>query len=217
MLLCFDYDGVIADSFDALLAVCIEAQQQIGIGRSPNANDFRTIRNLTFDALGKMIGMPEEHCANYAGRVLQIQQESSQACFFPAMIHALQKLATQHIVTIVTNSQSSMIASALNQYALSSCISAIKGGELNTSKSERITDLRRVYQKSNDETYMIGDTLGDITAGKEAQVKTIATTWGFQDRSLLMQSSPDFLCDSVEELLAVVERESLKHGRWENN
>ena len=58
MLMLFDYDGVIVDSFMPLLDLCIEAQGDIGAGRAPVAVDFQTIESLTFDDLGRLIGIP---------------------------------------------------------------------------------------------------------------------------------------------------------------
>ena len=51
---------------------------------------------------------------------------------------------------------------------------------------------------------MIGDTVGDIRAGKEAGVRTAAVTWGYQQRDLLSKEVPDRLLDQPKELLALV-------------
>jgi phosphoglycolate phosphatase-like HAD superfamily hydrolase len=51
---------------------------------------------------------------------------------------------------------------------------------------------------------MIGDTVGDIRAGKEAGVRTAAVTWGYQQRDLLLKEAPDCLLDQPKELLYIV-------------
>jgi phosphoglycolate phosphatase len=50
---------------------------------------------------------------------------------------------------------------------------------------------------------MIGDTIGDIRAGKQSGVQTVAVTWGFQARDLLARELPDYLVDHPEELLTI--------------
>jgi hypothetical protein len=46
MLLCFDYDGVIVDSFDSLLSVCVEAQVASAHGRA-KPRELRASGKLT--------------------------------------------------------------------------------------------------------------------------------------------------------------------------
>ena len=44
---CFDYDGVIVDSIDALTDIAAAAQMELGLGRVPAVEDFRRIEELT--------------------------------------------------------------------------------------------------------------------------------------------------------------------------
>lgn len=52
---------------------------------------------------------------------------------------------------------------------------------------------------------MIGDAISDLREGRAAEVKTIAVTWGFQDRSLLANEEPTHLVDQPEELLRLLQ------------
>ena len=55
-----------------------------------------------------------------------------------------------------------------------------------------------------DRTVLIGDSSIDIQTGRAAGVLTCGVSWGFDARELA-QAAPDFLVDSAEELLAVLE------------
>ena len=48
---------------------------------------------------------------------------------------------------------------------------------------------------------VIGDTETDIIAGNELGLKTIAVLNGIRTKELLLKSNPDFICNSVEDLL----------------
>ena len=48
---------------------------------------------------------------------------------------------------------------------------------------------------------IIGDSVYDILAGKNAGMKTIAVTWGYQDRDLLAEHNPDLIADTTEEII----------------
>ena len=204
MLLCFDYDGVIVDSFDSLLSVCVEAQAASAYGRAPRPADFQTIENLSFEELGRVIGLPDNQLASYCDSIFALQQKEWKTLPFPGIVDVLSELATQHTLAVVTNSQSKVVAAALNAFGLGSAITAVKGGESGASKAARIAYLRAAHAAAGEATLMIGDTVGDIRAGREAGVQTAAVTWGFQQRDLLLKEAPDCLFDQPEELLSIV-------------
>lgn len=203
MLLLFDFDGVIADSFDALLDVCVRAQERLGMGRAPTAEDFRTIRNLTFDELARVVGLSGSTRAAYAEAVFEIQTAGWQTPPFPDIVEVLRTLAEEHTLAVVTNSKGSLVATTLEEYGLRTVMAGVVGGDSGLTKPERIGQLRQVHAAGSQDTVMIGDTLGDITAGQQAGVRTVAVTWGFQPGDLLMQASPDSLVDTPRELLAL--------------
>ncbi|MFO0956814.1 MAG: HAD-IA family hydrolase [Isosphaeraceae bacterium] len=53
---------------------------------------------------------------------------------------------------------------------------------------------------------MVGDMPADVEAGRAAGAATAAATWAAFRPELLRQAGADFVCDSVEELLAVIDR-----------
>lgn len=203
MLFLFDYDGVIADSFELLLDVCVEAQAALGRGRAPSHEDFRTIENLTFDELARTIGIPEDLCEAYCAKTFEIQRQKGTAPPFQAVVEVIQKLAVQHPVAVVTNSQGKAVHSALEGFGLGDAIASVAGGESGLSKADRIAALRAAYALPPEAVYMIGDTVGDIRAGKQAGVQTVAVTWGFQSHDLLARELPDHLVERPEELLSL--------------
>ena len=80
MLLCFDYDGVFVDSLDDLLDKARRAQSSVGVGRAPRKEDFQTIKNLTFEQMGREIGIPEERLLEYGLRFFELQDEDEGFC-----------------------------------------------------------------------------------------------------------------------------------------
>ena len=59
-----------------------------------------------------------------------------------------------------------------------------------------------------DDTYMIGDSMGDITEGRKAGAHTIAVTYGWQPRATLEAVNPEYICDTMEELKMLVQKKS---------
>ena len=46
----------------------------------------------------------------------------------------------------------------------------------------------------------VGDMTHDIEAGKEAGVKTVALTWGYQSKEILEKHNPDYIIANISEL-----------------
>ena len=59
MLLNFDYDGVLVDSFDQLLSAFQRTAADTGLGRPPTRTDFETIEDLNAAGLVTPLGVPE--------------------------------------------------------------------------------------------------------------------------------------------------------------
>src|SRR5690606_7650283 len=53
-------------------------------------------------------------------------------------------------------------------------------------------------------TWMVGDTVTDIQAGKAAGLKTYAVSWGTHDAATLATAAPDVLSDGLSDLFALV-------------
>ena len=49
----------------------------------------------------------------------------------------------------------------------------------------------------------IGDTIGDIIEGKKANIQTIGVTWGWHTKDQLLNSNPDYLAESVQDLVTI--------------
>ncbi len=210
MLLLFDYDGVIVDSFAPLLALCAAAQRELRLGRAPTPDDFRTGPNLTFDEIGRRIGIPEDRVADYAARIFSRQQTEWNPAPFPDIPATLLQLARRHTLAVVTASRSSSVQASLRSFGLEAAVSRVMGGESGDNKSVRIARAIREFQAALADTCMIGDAVSDIRAGRAAGVHAVAVAWGFQDRALLAREGPDVILDRPAELLTLEHR--LKTG-----
>lgn len=67
-------------------------------------------------------------------------------------------------------------------------------------KGPVLVDILKKHYFKPEETMYVGDTCGDVLAGKQAGVKTIGITWGFQHEDILKQSNPDFLIHDISKI-----------------
>ena len=204
MLIHFDYDGVLVDSFDQLLDLAQRTQKEMGAGRVPRAEDFRTIANLTLKELGCVIGIPEDRSVEFAAQMFHsLRQDSRIPAIQAGMPEILKELSRQHTLVVMTANSREVVRKGLRQSGLEAFIRTIYDGETSASKAHKIQASMKTFGVSTSQTYMIGDALSDITEGKKAGVKTIAVAWGYQPRERLVEGNPDYLVETPREILKI--------------
>jgi phosphoglycolate phosphatase len=205
MLICFDYDGVIADTFDDLLLLCQESWREVGGGRCPVADDFRTAKNLTFTSVAEQLGIPNDRVEAYGTSVLSKLAAGGIDTVFEAIPSVLRRLAENHTLCVVTANTERKVAMTLEDAGISECFSTILGGDAGLPKSEQIAQVCTELGYSRADTVMVGDTRGDVRMATVADVTSVAVLWGYQDRDTLALESPDHLIERPEELATLVE------------
>lgn len=205
MLINFDFDGVIADTFDHLLALCIGAQKMTGLGRVPVEDDLRRLENLTFEGLADRLEIPSMAVPDFLKTIFELQQEDQGPVnFFAGMDTLLKDLSRTSDIGIITSSSSELVRGYLVEHGIADSVTSLCGGEKGRSKKESILLNMDRLSVGSRQTCMVGDAVSDIRQGKVAGVMTIAVGWGFQDVELLQRENPDYLAGNPEELLQIL-------------
>lgn len=205
MLVCFDYDGVIVDSLARVIRMAREAQASLGLGRAPTEEDLRSLENLTFVDFALRIGIPRSSLPAFGSILLGLQRrEDSPPPLFPGMREVLREIGGRCPMAVITASITAEVQKVLKAHALLDCFSMLLDGQDPRPKSEKLNPARAHFGAEPQETYMVGDARSDIQQGKQAGVRTVAVTWGYQSRETLRAEQPDFLIDSPSELLTIL-------------
>ncbi len=205
MLINFDFDGVIADTFDRLFALSIAAQRRVATGRVPVKEDFRILENLTFEGLAHRLEMPREVVPQFLQATYELQQEEQGSVrIFPGMATLLKTLSQSSEIAIITSSSADLVRGYLMEHGILDSVDSICGRESGRSKEESILVNIEQFSSSPEQTCMIGDAISDIRYGKAAGVLTIGVGWGFQSSELLLRENPDHLATTPEELLEIL-------------
>jgi phosphoglycolate phosphatase len=199
----FDYDGVIADSFDAYFreftAVCTE----MGFHRINSKDKF--LRLFEGNALRQVLwfGFPMWRLKRLASQFRpRIEAATVSVRPFDGMVDLLRDLATRHQVYIVTSNTGETIDWFLSTYAVEG-VCGVLGGDHHASKVKKI---RRILRRNRgvDDAYYVGDTKGDMIEARRAGVKAVAAAWGWHDADKLLEADPDHLCRCPDELRALL-------------
>jgi|GEM_PF-682199 len=201
-LFIFDYDGVIADSFEAVIDIINGLSKKIGY--SPITEEgLRRLLDDNFYVAFRKTGLSITKIARYIKEVRKELIEKQQKIKFTrGMPETLKEIANIGDVYIVTSNSKEVVEVMFKKYKLDEIVKGILGVEQDRSKVKKIKTIMHKYRQA--EAYYIGDTAGDILEGKKAQATTIAVAWGYHNIERLAKVNPDYIAETPAQLKKII-------------
>jgi phosphoglycolate phosphatase-like HAD superfamily hydrolase len=196
-----DFDGVLADTQQALLDFGGQAAARLGYPCNPVPADLDVIVPMDMPTFGRRIGIPAEKANEFAA-ILQgyfLQQEEPPA-LFAGMGEALRLLSQANTLGIITGNSAALVSAFLQRNGLEGCIRFIVGSDVPGTRARKIRHVLADLGAVNDSAWMVGDSVSDIRAAKEAGIHSAAVSWGHQSVGRLLAEAPDVLVHSPAEL-----------------
>ncbi len=112
-----------------------------------------------------------------------------------------------YIVGILSNKTQNLTNLVLEMLNISYFFDFIYGGDSFSEKKPSplpIIEILKNFNGDKGNSFMVGDSCNDVAAGKDAGLKTIGVTYGFQGAKLLDDCSPDFVAKSPEEIERII-------------
>jgi phosphoglycolate phosphatase-like HAD superfamily hydrolase len=209
-LILFDYDGVLADTFDDLLQCGQAACSTLGVNHVVKKEDLTNLEVMSFPTYARACEVPEHLVDEFVQICLNhLSEKKNPPAIFKGLIHVVRRLAVHHTLAIVTTNSSQNVNAFLARYGLLGCISAVYGEELPGSKAQKIAMARdRFAAGPNQEpVFMVGDSLSDMRAAKATSTTSIAVTWGHQSLEHLLRGAPDYVVNFPHDLIEMIEKE----------
>ena len=201
-LIIFDFDGVLADSFDTFYPLTRDNMKHIGLSLTLDqyrnlfmGNAHQGFKEFIRDDKKYHMFM-EFRNSNYDK---YYYDEHFKVRLFPEASNFLKKLSKDYILTLASSGQKDNIVSLLKQNNIKNLFSLIIANSSN-SKVGMIKDILDKFTNVPEETFFITDTVGDIKVAKKSGLKTIAVTWGFHSKKMLKSANPDFMAKSFVDL-----------------
>lgn len=209
-LLIFDFDGTIADTFDAGFAIINTLADEFGFRRL-EASDLEKARDMRTLELVKFLGIPMSRMSKIARRG---SEELSSRIHgikpLPGMPEALHELKKEGFsLGIITSNTDANVATFLRNYDLEifdfvRCSSKLLG------KAHEIRTVLKTRRIAKADAFFVGDETRDVEASQKVGIRIAALTWGYNSRRSLASLNPDFLFDNAGELVAYLK--GLKAG-----
>ncbi len=208
-LIIFDYDGVLADTLDDLLQFGQEACNKLGVKHLVTKDDLANLEVMSFASYGQACGVPEYLIDKFVQICLnRFAEKKSPPAIFNGLSHIIKHLAINHVIVIITTNSSQNVNAFLVKHGLEGFVHAVYGVDSPGSKAHKISIAReRLSADTKKESvFMVGDSLSDIRAAKEASVTSVAVTWGHQGLDYLLRDNPDYVITYPQNLIDVIEK-----------
>ncbi len=197
-LILFDFDGVIANSFEVFFREFTSACAEMGFDRLNSKEAFLNLfeGNLVLNVI--KAGFPPWKLRELFHRFQpRIAKANDSVSAFEGIREMLHNLSNQFPVYIISSNLTEAVQRFLQREKIDG-IQDVLGADVETSKVKKI---KRVWKKHSGATaYYIGDTSGDVYEGKEAGAITVAVTWGWHEIDRLMRAKPHHIVHTPREL-----------------
>lgn len=139
---------------------------------------------------------------------------------YPEVAETLVDLGRQgHTLALLSNKNEGLCRKLLEHFGIAGHFAAVLGGDSLTSRKpspEPVLHLMKLLSRRPAETVMVGDSINDIAAGRDAGVMTVGCSFGYGEPSELVDAT--FIIDSFSGLLqpSLPEARKTDRGAYEN-
>ena len=199
MNLIFDFDGTICDSVCLSVEVINKILQEhgyekVGLGK---------LRRIGIKGLAKSRNIPISKIPKIALEYRKyVETINENAVPFKGIKAILKTLSKKHTLGILTSNKKGNVQNFLDKWNLN--YFDFVYSEKDVFGKDKV--LKKIIFKHNlkrKETYYIGDETRDVEAAKKLKIKTVAVTWGFESKELLMKSDPNIIITKPTDLLKI--------------
>lgn len=202
----FDLDGTLVDSLPDIVASFLAGFVHRGI-EVPAQAAVEAAIGEPLETMYSAFAPPEEVsplCAFYRSHYREHFQDSSRP--FPGVFDLLKELGSRGYLRVVATTKKSALAVPFAKaMGLSSHLDHVQGTDVGPAKPAPDVIHRALGAVDGEGTWMVGDTVHDIEAGRAAGLRTYAVSWGTHTKARLEASRPDVLAPDLSRLLDVIE------------
>ena len=177
-VICFDWDGTLADSMPLCVAEVRQTLRVMGLPDQPD-EVLRRCNGPTYEDAAAIVGVPTDRVAEY----MDIRLRAGMALcptvnrLFPGAREMLEMLQGRAALCVVSNGQREYIDLCLRLFGLEGVFTRTEAFKHGRSKAQALAEV--LADLKPERVWMVGDRLGDIEAGKANGIPTIAACYGY--------------------------------------
>jgi phosphoglycolate phosphatase len=202
----FDLDGTLVDSLPDIVWSFRAAFDAAGLP-VPDEPAVRALIGAPLEEMAAafVAGRTEIDGVCDAYRRIYPQHFTDRTAPFPGVPELLDDLRSAGFRTAVATTKRSWMARRLvDAVGLAERLDHVQGTDGIPHKPAPDVVLAALAALDAEGTWMVGDTVGDLRAGRAAGLRTYAVSWGTHDAERLAEAEPDALEPDLGRLLALL-------------
>lgn len=199
-LVIFDFDGTIADTFDAAFVILNKLADEFGFRRLEaaeleKARDMRTRQLMKFlkIPMSRMNAIARRGSEEIRARMPEIQPLAG----VPGLLRELH--AAGYELGMVTSNSEDNVRMFLQKFDLDLFVFIRSSSKL-LGKAHELRVLMKTRRVAAKDILFVGDETRDIEAAKKAGIPMAAVTWGYNSVHSLEAMKPEFVFDKPSDL-----------------
>jgi len=202
-IILFDFDGTIADTFDAAVEIWNILAREYRFRPLPS-EDIETARDMSTRQLMKFLGVPATRLPGIASRgIRELRSRISAVQPIPGMPDALRALRAAGIpLGILTSNSSENVMTVCRQHDID-FFQFVRTSSRLLGKAHEMKALLRDLQLEPHEVLYVGDETRDIEASRKVGMPVAAVAWGYNSEKALRALEPEFYLTTPTELVSV--------------
>ena len=214
-LICFDLDGTLVNSVPDLRLALNSMLDDLSL---PHVNGL-IVKTWVCDGIAKMV----ERCLlNVQGKAsteselaaavvifegFYQQFLNTESGLYPAVKSTLFSLQDKgYKIALISNKSEQLLPKLLAYFGINRCFDLLVGDSLAKNRLDpiQVNHACDYFGLIKSQVVMVGDSRNDILAGQNAQVKTIALTYGYNYGDPIADINPDYIINHFDELLTLL-------------
>lgn len=207
MIIAFDVDGTILDTYNHIRATYIEVFKKYLPDYLYTEEVLKSFFGPplpeTFYSIVKDDSLTEFLCDRYREISKEIIRDYLKV--FPYTHEVLALLKKEgYKLAVVSNKQKSAILDGFDVVGLNGVFDLIIGYDSVTNPKPDPEGIRKIEEYYNDKCILVGDSLFDIMTAKNSGIKSIGVTFALTTKNELIEAGATKVIDSFTELLDVI-------------
>jgi len=195
----FDFDGVIANTFDVALQLSREMD-----GHPFTIDEYKNLFNGNLFEEAQRQSLPTFSTPSHRDNFSKIYgSRIGNHLLYPGMRDLIIDCSSFAPLHIVSSGGEAVIRNFLVGVDLEKSFNKILGYETEPSKVQKFKMLG-VLPETADKFLFITDTLGDLKEAEQVGMPAIAVSWGYHDAARLDRGNPLFIAKTPRDLLVFI-------------
>jgi phosphoglycolate phosphatase len=203
----FDFDGTIADSLNASLAIGNRLAVEYGI-EPVTPEKLDRWQHLTATEILQELNISMFRLPGMLRRFkTEIKSEVDRLPMIPGMREAILALWDKdYVLGVVTSNSADNVRKFLSQQGIGHLFSFVESCPRLMGKDRILRRIAQQHRLDLAKMLYVGDETRDIDAAKKLKIQSVAVTWGFNSLQALQARQPDYVIDRPQQLLEIAKQ-----------